>query len=108
MPPAEMGFGMALLRMTLALALVCALAALVLWLLRRRQGAAPLGLRVVARLALEPRRTLYVIDAAGRYLLIGVGDGPMSVLAELDAAQVGVLEAHPGEGTVLQALERRS
>lgn len=102
---------MALVRMTLALGLVCALAALVLWLLRRRQGVGPAGLRVVARLALEPRRTLYVVEAAGRYLLVGVGDGPMAVLAELDAAQAGALEVAP-TGDRAKALrsaqERRS
>ena len=42
------------------------------------------AIRVVARCPLEPRRSVYVVEAAGRHFLIGVGDGPMTVLAELD------------------------
>jgi flagellar biogenesis protein FliO len=38
----------------------------------------------VARCPLEPRRSVYVVEAAGRCFLIGVGDGPMAVLAELE------------------------
>jgi flagellar biogenesis protein FliO len=37
---------------------------------------------------LEPRRSVYVIEAAGRSFLIGVGEGPMTVLAELDGEKL--------------------
>jgi flagellar biosynthetic protein FliO len=47
---------------------------------RRGSGA----IRVVERCSLEPRRSVYVVAVAGRHFLIGVGDGPMTVLAELD------------------------
>jgi len=47
---------------------------------RKASGA----VQVIARCALEPRRSVYVVEAAGRHFLIGVGDGPMTVLAELD------------------------
>jgi flagellar biogenesis protein FliO len=43
---------------------------------------------VIARCPLEPRRSVYVVEAAGRSFLIGVGDGPMTVLAELDGDKV--------------------
>ena len=89
------GFGASLLRMTLALLAVCALAVFVLRLLRRRSPAGRSSLRVIDRLSLEPRRTLYVVEAAGRYLLVGVGDGPMTVLAELDAAKLAQPEPAP-------------
>ena len=57
---------------------------------RKASGA----IRVVARCPLEPRRAVYVVEAAGRHLLIGVGDGPMTVLAELDGDKLpGVQEA---------------
>ena len=46
------------------------------------------AIRIVARCPLEPRRSVYAIEAAGRCFLIGVGEGPMSVLAELDAERV--------------------
>ena len=49
-------------------------------------GKASGAIRVVARCPLEPRRSVYVIEAAGRCFLVGVGDGPMAVLAELDAS----------------------
>src|SRR5436190_22750799 len=51
----------------------------------RGGGLAGGAVRVLARCPLEPRRSVYVIEAAGRCLLVGVGDGPMTVLAELDA-----------------------
>jgi flagellar biosynthetic protein FliO len=46
------------------------------------------AVRVVARCPLEPRRSVYVVEAAGRCFLIGVGDGPMAVLAELDGERL--------------------
>lgn len=87
------GYGTYLLQTTLALVAVSALAVGVLWLLRRRGLGGARGLRVVARLSLEPRRSVYVIEAAGKFLLVGVGEGAMAVLAELDAARVRELEA---------------
>lgn len=97
------GYGAYLLQTTLALLFVAGLAALLLRALRRRGfGAASRALRVVTRLSLEPRRALYVIEAAGKYLLVGVGDGPMTTLAELDSAEVRRIEAEEaariGEG----------
>src|SRR3954471_3226213 len=54
----------------------------------RGMGRASGAIRVLARCPLEPRRSVYVIEAAGRCLLVGVGDGPMAVLAELDPAKL--------------------
>lgn len=88
------GFGFALLQTTLALVVVCALAALVLRLLRTRLAGATGPLRVVARLSLAPRHTLYVVEAAGKYLLLGAGDGSPSFLCELDSARVDEALAH--------------
>jgi flagellar biosynthetic protein FliO len=71
----------------LALAAVCALALVVLrGLSRRGVGQGTRTLRVIERLALEPRRSIYLVEAGGRHLLVGVGEGAMSVLAELDPA----------------------
>ena len=57
--------------------------------LSRRGLGRPSGpITVVARCPLEPRRALYVVETAGRCFLIGVGDGPMTMLAELGAADV--------------------
>lgn len=45
-------------------------------------------LDVVARLTLEPRRSLYVVEAAGKTLLIGTSEMGLSVLSELDCDRV--------------------
>jgi flagellar biosynthetic protein FliO len=70
-----------------SLGAVCVVAWVALKLLAGRGvGKASGAIRVVARCPLEPRRSVYVIEATGRCFLVGVGDGPMAVLAELDAA----------------------
>jgi len=73
----------------LSLGLVCLLAYVALkWLSRRGVGRSEGPLQVIARCPLEPRRSVYVVQAAGRCFLVGVGDGPMALLAELDPAAV--------------------
>jgi len=69
-----------------SLAVVCLVAWGTLRLLAGRGvGKASSAIRVVARCPLEPRRSVFVIETAGRCFLVGVGDGPMALLAELDA-----------------------
>ena len=70
----------------LSLGAVCLVAYLALrFLAGRGLGRASGGVRVLARCPLEPRRSVYLIEAAGRCFLVGVGDGPMALLAEVDA-----------------------
>ncbi|MDB4963991.1 MAG: hypothetical protein JWP01_3990 [Myxococcales bacterium] len=45
-------------------------------------------LDVIARLPLEPRRSLYVVEVAGKTLLVGTSEMGLSVLSELDAGEV--------------------
>jgi flagellar biosynthetic protein FliO len=69
-----------------SLGVVCVLAWGTLRLLAGRGiGKASGAIRVVARCPLEPRRSVFVIETAGRCFLVGVGDGPMALLAELEA-----------------------
>ena len=69
-----------------SLGVVCVVAWGTLRLLAGRGiGKASGAIRVVARCPLEPRRSVFVIETAGRCFLVGVGDGPMALLAELDA-----------------------
>jgi flagellar biosynthetic protein FliO len=69
-----------------SLGVVCLVAWGTLRLLAGRGvGKASGAIRVVARCPLEPRRSVFVIETAGRCFLVGVGDGPMALLAELDA-----------------------
>ena len=57
------------------------------WLMTGRTRGANL-LDVIARLPLEPRRSLYVVEVAGKTLLVGTSEMGLSVLTELDAAEV--------------------
>ncbi len=43
---------------------------------------------VVARVPLEPRRSLYVVEVAGKTLLVGTSEMGLSVLSELDGGAV--------------------
>jgi flagellar biogenesis protein FliO len=61
---------------------------------------------VLARCPLEPRRSVYVIEAAGRSFLIGVGEGPMTVLAELDGEKLASALAAPASPRFADVLAR--
>jgi flagellar biosynthetic protein FliO len=72
-----------------SLGVVCVLAFVALkWLAGRGVGRAGGAVKVLARCPLEPRRSVYLIETAGRCFLVGVGDGPMSLLAEVDGAKI--------------------
>ncbi|MBI5501581.1 MAG: flagellar biosynthetic protein FliO [Deltaproteobacteria bacterium] len=61
------------------------------WLMRRMYGpqASPGGrIRVVERVPLEPRRTLYLVEAGEKLLLIGSTDHDVRVLAEFGREQL--------------------
>jgi flagellar biosynthetic protein FliO len=90
------GIGGSLAVSLVSLGLVCLLAYVSLrFLARRGVGRSSGPIRVLARCPLEPRRAVYLIEAAGRCFLVGVGDGPMAVLAELEAAAVERAAAAP-------------
>lgn len=79
------GYGALMLTSLLVLVLVCVVAWVALrlvarWLEGRRVGG---GVSVVARVPLEPRRALYVVEAGGRRLLIGSSEGGVSLVTEL-------------------------
>src|SRR3569623_832997 len=64
---------------------------------------------VVARVPLEPRRSLYVVEVAGKTLLVGTSEMGLNVLSELDgdAVRSRVVE-RPGFGDMVRAaLARR-
>ncbi len=83
------GLGGSLAVSLVSLGVVCLLAYVALKLLSRRGvGRASGPIKVLARCPLEPRRALYLVEAAGRSFLIGVGDGPMTMLAEVGTADV--------------------
>jgi flagellar protein FliO/FliZ len=43
---------------------------------------------VLARVPLEPRRSLYVVEVAGKTLLVGTSEMGLNVLSELDGSAV--------------------
>jgi flagellar biogenesis protein FliO len=79
-----------LLRTLLVLLALCVAAFFGLrFLARRGYGVAGSGktgaVQVLQRLPLEPRKSLYVVRAGGRVLLIGTGEqGPPALIAELE------------------------
>ena len=80
----------------LSLGLVCFAAYLsIRWLARRGGGRSDGHIRVLGRCLLEPRRSVYLLEVAGRCFLVGVSDGPMSLLAEID--RTGLPADDPGE-----------
>lgn len=64
---------------------------------------------VVARLPLEPRRSLYVVDVAGKTLLVGTSEMGLSLVSELDGAAVHArAAARPSFGELVgSAWQRR-
>ena len=68
----------------IGLTVACA-AALVLLRRQARARAETAGMRVVGRLGLEPRRSIYLVEVGGRCFMVGVGDGPMTMLGEVEA-----------------------
>ena len=80
------GLGGSLAVSLVSLGVVCLIAYLSLrFLSRRGVGRAAGPIKVLARCPLEPRRSLYLVETAGRCFLVGVGDGPMTMLAEVAA-----------------------
>jgi len=92
------GFGGSLAISLVSLGVVCVIAWVSLRFLGRRGfGRASGPIKIVARCPLEPRRALYVVETAGRCFLIGVGDGPMTMLAEVGADAVKASLPEPTE-----------
>jgi flagellar biogenesis protein FliO len=65
-------------------------------------------LDVVARMPLEPRRSLYVVEVAGKTLLVGTSEMGLSVLSELDAGEVkSRVQAQQSFGELVRAAWNR-
>jgi flagellar biosynthetic protein FliO len=86
------GFGSAIAVSFLSLGLVCLAAYFALKWLSRRTGPGAFGgrgpLKVLARQSLDPKRSVFVLEAANRCFLVGAADGGLSLLAELDKEAV--------------------
>jgi flagellar biosynthetic protein FliO len=70
----------------LSLGVVCVVAYVALRVISvRRSGPGKRALRVVARTPLEPRRSLLVVDVAGRGFLLASSEAGVSLISEVDA-----------------------
>lgn len=95
---ADVGLGWVLVRTLVVLGLVVASAYLVLnFGLRRLMGVKAVGgaavVDVLERVPLDTKRALFVVKAAGEYLLIGGADASLNLIAKLDTAEVERLRA---------------
>ncbi|MBS1795833.1 MAG: flagellar biosynthetic protein FliO [Acidobacteria bacterium] len=77
-----------LVQTIVALALVCGLAYLIFRVILPRltisYGASNM-VRVVDRIALDPRKSLFVIEAAGKWMLVASSENGVQFICELDA-----------------------
>ena len=48
--------------------------------------------QVVERIRLDQKRSMFVVKAAGEFLLIGGGEGALQLIAKLDPAEVEKLQ----------------
>jgi flagellar biogenesis protein FliO len=96
---------------------VLGLVIMIVWLslnfgLRRLVGLkGPLGgasvVTVLERIPLDQKRALFVVKAAGEYLLLGSGEGNLGLVAKLDAAEVEKLMQRTEGGPALSPLLAR-
>ena len=97
-PAEDLNLGWTLLRTVVVLGIVILSVYITLnFGLRRLLGIAsvPRGpgvVEVVERIPLDQKRAMFVIKAAGEYLLIGGGDGNLQLIAKLDPAEVERLQ----------------
>ncbi len=98
-PVAPSGGAALLLQTLFVLAGVCVLAYAVLrWGLKRfvaPDGASGGAMRVVARLPLEPRRSIIVVDVAGRNIVLGSTEAGFQSLGELSQEEAARLATTP-------------
>lgn len=71
------------------LVVMCALAIVVLFVARRAGlGAARGPIQLIGQLPLDPRRSVYLVQIASKVLVVGVAEGGMTKLGELDESDL--------------------
>jgi flagellar biosynthetic protein FliO len=92
LPAGTTGFGVQLFQSAIALVGVCFAAWFVLrWMARRGYGTSTnRNLRVIERVMLEPRRSVYLLEAGKRVFLVGSSDQSVTTLAELSRDDLSV------------------
>lgn len=85
-PTVGADYGMMLIKMVIAVALVCLLAyAILRWGLGRIAGARSGGgeMQILGRLPIAPNRTIMVVQVGPRFLVVGNTETEISLLSEL-------------------------
>ncbi len=102
------GYGWSLLKILVALVLVCGAAYVLLRAVRRfLPGTTPRGcMRVIDRCPLSGRQQLWLVEVTGRYFLVGATDTTLTRLAEIDPDDIPP-EPEPGEARRFLDLLRR-
>lgn len=106
-------YGWALLKVSLALGLICLLAYLIMRMaqgkMARFPGRGGGELRVLDRYPLSPRQVLWLVEVGGRVFLLGAGEGGIVRLAELDPQTMTAAEGQgePGSGVPFAELLER-
>lgn len=87
--PVDTSLGLSALGPLALVSLLLIFALVLLRYLRLGRNPSQAGLvSVVSQTALSPSHTVYLVQAAGRYLLLGGAPGGLSLLAEVPAAQL--------------------
>lgn len=99
LPAGTTGFGVQLFQSAIALVGVCFAAWFVLrWMARRGYGTGSnRNLRVIERVMLEPRRSVYLLEVGKRVFLVGSSDQSVNTLAELSRDDLTVKADAQGE-----------
>ena len=97
---ADESMGFLLFRTLIVLGMVVMMAYVSLnWGLRKFLGIKPAAggggaiVSVVERVALDQRHSMFVVKAAGEYLLVGGADGTLALISKLDTAAVEKVQA---------------
>jgi len=107
--PARMGaYGAYLLQTFVTLVAVCALAFAVLWGARRLGIGRPSGaVKLVGHLPLDARRAVYLVKVGKQVFVVGVAEGGMTKLGELDESEIPKEEPERAFGDILASALKR-
>lgn len=98
-PPIDTSLNLSLLGPLALVSLLLIGALVVLRYLRLAKGTSQTGLlTVVAQTALSPQHTVYLVQVAGRYLLLGGAPGGLALLTEVPASRASGATQQPALG----------
>jgi len=106
------GYGWALIKVLLALGVICLAAYAIVRAARGRLGISGRPgdgpMRVIDRYPLSPRQALWLVGVGPRVFLIGAGEGGVRRLAEIDPADLDSLAGQGGGADVFDRLLDRA